>query len=510
MMLFLVPACQDKSVGKGRPLLQPDTTITPAVAFTRLKLDSLAVDAFIRNEKIQDSTDVRIRNFYRVRNYQYAWFDNDGLTDHGEAFWNLHQQHQQGEADNSDSNLLHKQMKILINEDTVYSAEAIAEMEIQFTEHFLKYIKSAFNGKVEPEKMQWYIPRRKVAPLAMLDSFLADHGWKPLARSFYKLNAKLRFLRDQQWSVVNYKRELKTGMNDVAVIELKHRLHASGEFASEDSTDLFTPALEEAVKRAQKSFVFKQNGIVNNKLVKALNVPAEERKKQVLINLERMRWMPEENRTQIVVNIPEFKLHVYEQDSNMLNINIVVGKAANRTVIFSNQLKYIVFSPFWNIPKSITRNEILPGIMQSKGYLQRNNMEITGYDNGLPVVRQKPGKGNALGRIKFLFPNSYNIYFHDTPAKSLFKKEKRAFSHGCIRLEQPVELAKYLLRYDTTWTEKEIEKAMNRGTEKWVTLPNPIPVYIVYFTAWVDKGGILQLRDDIYGHDKEMMKHLFE
>jgi murein L,D-transpeptidase YcbB/YkuD len=211
-----------------------------------------------------------------------------------------------------------------------------------------------------------------------------------------------------------------------------------------------------------------------------------------------------------MVNIPDYGLRVYENGKVSSAMDVVVGKAANRTVIFSDELKYIVFSPYWNVPRSIVRNEIYPAMQRSSSYLRRNNMEVTGYSNGLPVVRQKPGPGNALGQVKFLFPNSYNIYFHDTPSKSLFSRNKRAFSHGCIRLHKPFELARYLLRNDSSWTDAAIRDAMNGSTEKWVTLKHSLPVFITYFTSWVDRDGIVQFRDDVYGHDKKLESHLFE
>jgi murein L,D-transpeptidase YcbB/YkuD len=201
---------------------------------------------------------------------------------------------------------------------------------------------------------------------------------------------------------------------------------------------------------------------------------------------------------------------VYKKDNISLQMRIVVGKAANNTIIFSDQLKYIVFSPYWNVPESIVRNEIMPAIKKNKDYLQTHNMEITGHTNGLPVIRQKPGNANALGKVKFLFPNRFNIYFHDTPARDLFERHERAFSHGCIRLQKPFELAKLLLTPSSQWNDKTIREAMNRRTEKWVTLQKSIPVYIVYFTSWVDENGVLHFAKDIYGHDKEMAGHLFK
>ncbi|MEO9206474.1 MAG: L,D-transpeptidase family protein, partial [Gammaproteobacteria bacterium] len=157
------------------------------------------------------------------------------------------------------------------------------------------------------------------------------------------------------------------------------------------------------------------------------------------------------------------------------------------------------------------RNEILPAMRRNRNYLSRNNMEQTSVSNGLPVIRQKPGAKNSLGRVKFIFPNNYNIYFHDTPAKTLFDLQDRAFSHGCVRLGQPEELADYLLKDNPDWPESKIHDMMvNGGRNTWVKLKNKIPVYLVYFTAWVTKDGTLNFRDDIYGHDAKMKELMFE
>ncbi len=231
----------------------------------------------------------------------------------------------------------------------------------------------------------------------------------------------------------------------------------------------------------------------------------------MLINLERMRWIPQQPPGNLLlVNIPEFRLHVFDSGKKQFSMNVVVGKEGHNTVIFTDQLKYVVFSPYWNVPSSIVKNEILPSMRRNSNYLARNNMEQTGTSNGLPVIRQKPGGSNALGRVKFIFPNSYNIYFHDTPAKSLFNESSRAFSHGCIRLGEPAKLAEYLLRDQPEWTPEKIKEAMNASKENWVTLKKPVPVFISYFTAWVDSDGLLNFRTDIYGHDKEIAAHLFE
>ena len=223
-----------------------------------------------------------------------------------------------------------------------------------------------------------------------------------------------------------------------------------------------------------------------------------------------MRWSPlMPDGKLILVNIPEYKLHVFEAKKEVLNMGIVVGKAANKTVIFSNNLKNIVFSPYWNIPPSIVHDEILPSMRKNKNFLAQKNMEQYGFSQGLPLIRQKPGNTNSLGRVKFLFPNSYNIYLHDTPAKSLFAEDQRAFSHGCIRLAKPKALARYLLADRPEWTSDKIDLAMNAKKEIWVTMKQPVPVIIAYFTSWVDKNGMVNFRDDIYGHDQKMAQQMF-
>ena len=177
----------------------------------------------------------------------------------------------------------------------------------------------------------------------------------------------------------------------------------------------------------------------------------------------------------------------------------------NKTVVFSGMMSYIVFSPYWNVPTSIKEKEILPAIKKNKNYLAKHNMEWKGSN-----IRQKPGKSNSLGLVKFLFPNSNNIYLHDTPTKWLFNEEKRASSHGCIRVAKPIELANKILEDDANWTPEKIDKAMNKGKESWYTLKSKIPVYIGYFTAWVDDDGTINFYKDIYDKDATLAALLLE
>jgi len=228
------------------------------------------------------------------------------------------------------------------------------------------------------------------------------------------------------------------------------------------------------------------------------------------MNMERMRWVATEPKgNMIVVNIPEFVMHVYDGKQKAFDMVVVVGKEGHNTMMFNGDLNQVVFCPYWNVPSSIVKNEILPDINKNSNYLASQNMEITGNEGGLPVIRQKPGGKNALGKVKFLFPNSFNIYFHDTPSKSLFEKDKRAYSHGCIRLKEPVKLAEYVLRNQPEWTSEKIEEAMSKNEQRFVKVKDPIPVVITYYTAWVDENGQMNFRDDIYGHDGKLAGKMF-
>jgi L,D-transpeptidase YcbB len=228
------------------------------------------------------------------------------------------------------------------------------------------------------------------------------------------------------WPSINLKeKKLHVGDTALAVVALKKRLHTVGDYSASDSSNIFTDTLSVAVKRFQGRYGLKEDGIVGGTTLQYLNEPIEVRIRQILVNMERMRWIPVEPTGDfILVNIPQYRLVVYEKGKRMFAMNIVAGSSQNQTVVFTGDLKYVVFSPYWNVPPSIIKKEILPGMKRNPNYLARHNMEWNGGR-----VRQKPGPNNSLGKVKFLFPNSYNIYLHDTPAKSLFDEPKRAFSH---------------------------------------------------------------------------------
>jgi murein L,D-transpeptidase YcbB/YkuD len=226
------------------------------------------------------------------------------------------------------------------------------------------------------------------------------------------------------------------------------------------------------------------------------------------VNMERCRWIPPDFAkagVYIVVNIPAFRLTMVRDGKPEFTSPVIVGKNVTKTVIFSGMLSYIVFSPYWNLPASIINKEVKPGMTRNKNYLEAHNME---WNNG--QVRQKPGKNNSLGLVKFIFPNSEDIYMHDTPSKSLFARENRAFSHGCIRVEKPRELAIEILKENPAWTPQRIDAAMHAGKESTVTLKSKIPVYIGYLTAWVNDRGEINFYQDVYNRDGRLAQLLME
>ncbi|WEK36042.1 MAG: L,D-transpeptidase family protein [Candidatus Pseudobacter hemicellulosilyticus] len=509
-------ACSDEA-GKDKQakkeLLPRDRSITAANAYSDLFLDSNAVEAFIREQQLNDTLADGLRNFYNYRNYQYAWFASDGLTEQALGFRNLYDYNKDSSTNRK---TLDKQLEALTLEDDLRVAANDAgtrKTELLLTWRFLNYLGDTYNSdKKRIAALQQLVPVKKysIPDLVKRDKEEDDGA----TEAYHRMQQRVAELNEQQqkggWPAIPApKKSWKKGSREAGIVLLKKRLQAAGLSTGKDTSASYTDELEPAVKQAQTSFGLKADGIITPALVKALNVPLEQRMEQVLVNMERMRWMPAEPQGKLLlVNIPAFTLYAQEGNQPAFAMDIVVGKEGHSTVMFTGQLNQVVFSPYWNLPSSIVRKEVLPHIEKDKGYLAKNDMEVVGEEGGVPKIRQRPGNQNQLGKVKFLFPNSYNIYFHDTPFKELFNKDNRAYSHGCIRLREPAKLAQYLLQDQPQWTPTAIDSAMNSGKEKFVKVSNPVPVLIYYYTAWVDDNNQLQFRDDIYGHDKKMASKL--
>lgn len=510
---------------KDKKVSKRDLTITPVNAYNNLFLDSSALVEYLSKNNVSDSVSRRMRSFYNARNYQYAWFSADGLTEQARGFWNMHNYHTTYGNDSSlNDKALQKYMDYLIAEEDLNVTNAnknILNTEFKLTEHFILYaLNNIEDGYIKRKEMERFIPRKKEDVMMLADSLLTkkhkDNKYYEDVNESYKqlkqqLDSYYQVAKAGGWSTITATaKQLKKGTVSPAVLSIKKRLQATGDMPAGDTLQVYDDALANGISTFQKRHGYAPTGILTDQLIKDMNVPVEKRVQQILVNMGRMQWMINEPKGQmIVVNIPEFILHVKDGKQKVFDMNVVVGKEGHNTMMFTGNLNQVVFSPYWNVPPSIVQKEIMPSMSRNPSYLANNDMEIVGNDGALPVIRQLPGPKNSLGKVKFLFPNSFNIYFHDTPSKSLFDKDKRAYSHGCIRLSDPVKMANYLLGDDGRWSPEAIDAAMNSGTEKYVKLKKAVPVLITYYTAWVDDDGLLHFADDIYGHDKKIMVKMF-
>jgi L,D-transpeptidase YcbB len=505
-----------------------DRSITKANSYSDLFFDSSLLRNYIARNKLSDSIANRMISFYNARNYQFAWFTSDGFTEEAQAFWNLFDHYLTYSGDTSLRNKpLEKQMNRLLADSSFAVSggdKSFQQTELRLTESLMGYaLKNFEKGYVKRKELERFIPFKKTDPVQLADSLLSKKHKDN--KYFEDINPSYKSLKDQLQKYVDIHKKggwptipplekpLKKGKSSPSIILIKKYLAITGDLPGNDTSAVFNDTLAEGITRIQQRFGMTATGMLSKGLIAEMNVPVRDRIEQLLINMDRMRWMPSQPKgSLIIVNIPEFNLHVLEDGRKVFDMNVVVGKEGHGTMQFTGTLNTIVFAPYWNIPPKIVTNEILPEIEKDKNYLQKNEMEDQGDKDGdgIPDIRQLPGDKNSLGKVKFLFPNSFDIYLHDTPAKSLFSKDKRAFSHGCIRLEDAKQMAEYLLRNDPTWDAVKIEEAMQAKEPKVVKLKNTAEVFITYYTAWVDESGLLNFRQDVYGHDKKKKGQLFE
>lgn len=483
----------------------------------RLRFDSSEIEAFLSGYPEMKEFAKEMRRFYRGRSYAYAWFDENGLIEQSaDLYYRIRNITDEGIP-------FHvpymKEYRLMMegDESNEPRTDRNPETELMLTAQYFHYAKDAWAGLPESQSRQadWYVPRKRLGYDALLDTMLssASEGRplnEPVNDQYNLLKAYLKRYRDIEkngnWFTVRGDRKTyQAGDTGKGVADIRRKLFLSRDLQTDDGGHVFDPAMTEAVKRYQSRYGLTPDGRVGPAVLREMNAPLSKRIRQIVVNMERARWVgPEAPGDHLVVNIPQFELLVYQGDSLAWKCRVVVGKEANKTAVFHGQLKQVVFSPYWNVPSSILNKEIMPKVRRNPGYLASQHMEW--YGNG---VRQKPGPWNALGRVKFLFPNSYSIYLHDTPSKSLFEQDKRAFSHGCIRVSEPRRLALHLLHGDADWPPERIDEAMDAGRERFVTLKKPVPVSILYFTAWVDIDGRIHFRDDVYKRDERLMEMIF-
>lgn len=509
--------------GKTVPAMKPvDTTITASNAFINVFTDSATVLAFVQQQRLNAQDSIYLISFYKQRNYQLAWHDSLGVAEQAYNFINLYRSYQ---SSTQDSSLIQPAFDSLVNQlsndsvTVIVTEEQRVHADLLLTRHFFRYAERAYaaDAHINLRELDWFIPKRKTDPVAFLDTVVANAGKDissllpvhPLFEGLRKALVQYTALaKAHDWQPIEFtQKKYQLGDSAEAIASIKQRLIAFGDLNANDTGHVFTQQMQDAVLQFQQRMGLATDGVAGKGFLEAINVPLEDRIKQIRINMERARWIPKPGQGKyVVVNIPEFMLRAFDSGKLQLQMNVVVGKPANNTVIFNGNMQYVVLAPYWNVPYSIVKNEM----GRTAAYFSKRNMEVVGkYSDGLPMVRQKPGPNNSLGRVKFLFPNSYSIYLHDTPSKSLFEQNKRAFSHGCIRVAKPRDLALWALQSNKEWTAEKIDSGMNSTKEITITLQQKIPVFIGYFTCWTDANGRLNFRNDIYGHDKKLGEHLF-
>lgn len=416
----------------------------------------------------------------------------------------------------------------------------LADLDFLLTDAFLVYGTHLLMGRVDPITIdaEWHASLRDVDMTRVLDQALADgqigahlYGLLPNQKGYFRLREALavyrRIAAAGGWPIVPSGPKMDTSSRGERVVLLRNRLLLEGYDAGDamDTIGVYDDRLLNAVTEFQQRNGLDADGKVGPKTLAAINIPARDRINQIIINLERWRWLPRDlGRRHILINIANFELGVVENDSVALAMHVIVGKTYRRTPVFSGTMTYLVFSPYWNIPRNIAVSDILPEIKKNPEYLASQNMRIfRGWridmqeidpatiawdtltaDNFHYRIRQEPGPKNALGGVKFMFPNEFNVYLHDTPLRDLFARSARGFSSGCIRIQKPLELAEYVLRDNQTWKNDQILAAMTSGREKIVKLPHPIPVHLLYWTAGVGSDGSVWFRDDIYNRDRAL------
>jgi L,D-transpeptidase YcbB len=477
------------------------------------------------------------RSFYERRQFQAAWVEGAKPRKQvDELIRSLHEANLEGlDPQLYNVSMIEERRKEASKgflSDKGYDPREAGALDVWFTYLYMKYASDLADGLSDLAQADktWKIKPEQFDPLAHLEQAIQQNRvsdslreLRPQAPEYERLRtvlAEYRAIKDKGgWPSLPGNLKVKPGQSNAQVALIAKRLAVTGDFKGQVPADgqaaAYDATLQEAVKVFQRRHGLADTGAIGPETIAEMNVPVDQRIDQIRMNLERWRWLPRDLGTRyILVNIPEMRLDIYEGDNVPLTMRTVVGKQDTPTPIFNDDMTHIVFSPYWNVPDSIAQGETLPSVMRDPGFLSRNNMEVVdasgksvdpgSVDLSNPSAyrfRQRPGGNNSLGLVKFMFPNQFNVYLHDTPADSLFARAARSFSHGCVRLEQPTALAEYLLKDQPEWTKERIEEAMHAGVEKHVKLKAPIPVYLGYWTARVRPDNTVQFRKDVYGTD---------
>ena len=413
--------------------------------------------------------------------------------------------------------------------------------DLLLTVAFLRYLDDLHSGRAHPAPLSRSLPGKSLDLEAALSGAVAGDSVSRLALAVSPPLAQYRHLRrelasyralesDTTLPTVPRVARVRPGDRYTGAADLGRRLAALGDLSPDASIDLgeprYTGDLVEGVRKFQRRHGLAPDGVLGDRTFTALNTPIGGRVRQIELALERLRWLPPIGRRFLVVNIPGFRLFAFDSIGGgglpSLHMRVIVGKALDtRTPVMVEQLRYLEFQPYWNVPRSILMGEILPQLRRRPQYLREHGMELVGPrdrvlgDTVTPAVlarlasgdlrlRQRPSARNPLGRVKFVFPNAADVYLHGTPDTTLFARQRRDFSHGCIRVEHPADLAAWVLRDQPAWTRDSVEAAMAARPTRRALLSRPMPVILYYTTAVAEPGRGIAFYDDIYGHDRRL------
>lgn len=424
----------------------------------------------------------------------------------------------------------------LITEPSEISSDA----ELVLTDAFLFLAQHILAGKVDPETLtnEWKPAKEVVDARALLTKVasnvpIADivQSLRPRQPRYARLVKTLAWLNSAQapdWEPLALSPAIKKGMADTRLAPIAERLRFWGDLSESESEETFTHyegELMEAVTRFQRRHGLEPDGVVGKNTLLALNVSPVQRANDVVVNLERWRWLDQNMGDYfIVVNIANFDLRVYKSNELVMQKPVIVGRNYRKTPVFSDKIRFLVFNPTWTVPQKLAVQDKLPEIKKDISYLEKYGFTLYALGENTVVnpadvewdklhkrfpyrMVQAPGPLNALGQVKFMFPNAYDVYLHDTPSRELFSKTERAFSSGCIRVSDPIELASKLLEPNGMGID-QINEVLSSAKTTTVNLKTPVPVHIEYWTAWVDSSGKLQFRNDIYERDKPLFSAL--
>ena len=500
---------------------------------------------FLCKEELLCGSD-ELSRFYSRRGFQPAWSTNTGPLPEGKRILEaIHEADLEGlRPEDYHLASIEKLLAATQAATDQLDPETLAALDLMLTHAFLLYASHSSTGRVNPETIhsEWFIKGQKANFVEILETALEEsqieEALENLRPQNVRYDAMKPYLSHYQnimklggWPKVPNGPLMHKGDRGTRVAALRSRLSHSGDLheSTESDLDLFNEALEQAVKKFQKRHGLGVDGLVGPETLAALNVSVEDRIRQMNLNMERWRWLPRDFGTRyVLVNVANFGLEVVQNDKVLLSMSGVVGKESRPTPVFTGRITYMELNPYWHIPPRIAKEDVLPKVLEDPKYLFKENIRVfKNWKAKAPEIdpesidwsqirtehfpfrlRQDPGPSNALCRIKFMFPNKFDVYMHDTPAKQLFEKTKRSFSSGCIRIEKPIELAEYLLQGDQGWTRERIMSEINEGKNQIVRIPEPVDVHVFYLTAWVDKDGAMNFRDDIYGRDELLGKAL--